>query len=517
MILISFSFSSATIFGEPNENDIKLQENKFQEKIITWIDRCVIQGHTSAVRIIDHTMNKDPEKIEQFEIEVWSDSEEKIVTPYATETGSDTGIFEVTVFFYTTDEATSQRIRAFAGDTIFARHVINGIFDDGSGNRVSVSGMPMVAEITVLDDTRHGKFSEIIYGPCTISYLERLQKGIRAHQFEMFFPSPLKQIQSGLHADEVVCKESLALVTRNDGSPACVKKQSITKLIERGWSITNNEKASFETITPESKLATFYAQPQITSVILKQDSTIRVHLFSYIKEPDGWDMVFDRIFEEVPNNFKIGVIENTPENLDEFILSGKESTPSRIKAELLKESGYYVVYLTSDKSLKPGKYDLSVVSVDKKGTVIQKPLFVTAVNADTTSMQDNTVKLQFSKDSWVVNLENISESEYWIREDQRSPWPPSQILNITQENIHPDVKEMIDYMWSDDAKYIPSERDKNVLVVKNDHNFNANPKEIHNWLETTYVQQFKRNLDDSFSSYIKYDDKIYSFGFVIAD
>ena len=174
-------------------------------------------------------------------------------------------------------------------------------------------------------------------------------------------------------------------------------------------------------------------------------------------------------------------------------------------------------YPTSDKSLEPGKYDLSVVSVDKEGTVIQKPLFVTAVNPDTTSMQENTVKLQFSKGSWVVNLENISESEYWNKEDRRSPWPPSPILNITEDNIHPDVRDMIDAMWSKDAEYIPSEHDKTILLVEVNQDFNAEPQEIRDWLETTYVQQFQRNLDDSFSSYIKYDDKIYSFGFVIAD
>ena len=297
----------------------------------------------------------------------------------------------------------------------------------------------------------------------------------------------------------------------------CVKPGSILKLIERGWAITNNENTSFKITTSESKLATFYAQPQITSIILKQESTVRIHLFSYVKEPDGWDMVFNRIFDEVPDNFKIGIIGNTPENLDEFVISGKEITPSGIKAELLKENGYFVVYLTSYKSLEPGEYDLSVVSVDKKGTVIQKPLFVTVVNPDVTSINDNTVKLQFSKGSWGVNLENISELEYWLREDRRTPWPPSPILDITQDNIHLDVKEMIDAMWSEDAEYIPSEYDKKILEVKTNRDFNADPQEIRNWLESTYVQQFKRNLDDSFSSYIKYDDKIYSFEFVIAD
>jgi len=72
-------------------------------------------------------------------------------------------------------------------------------------------------------------------------------------------------------------------------------------------------------------------------------------------------------------------------------------------------------------------------------------------------------------------------------------------------------------MWSQDAKYIPSEYDKKILLVENNVDLNVNPQKIREWLETTYVQQFKRNLDDSFSSYVRYDDRIYSFGFVIAD
>jgi len=47
--------------------------------------------------------------------------------------------------------------------------------------------------------------------------------------------SPLKQIKSGISIDEIRCKESLTLVTKHDGSPACVKSSTIPKLIERGW------------------------------------------------------------------------------------------------------------------------------------------------------------------------------------------------------------------------------------------------------------------------------------------
>ncbi len=47
--------------------------------------------------------------------------------------------------------------------------------------------------------------------------------------------SPLKQIKSGIAINEIQCKESLILVTKHDGSPACVKPETIQKLIERNW------------------------------------------------------------------------------------------------------------------------------------------------------------------------------------------------------------------------------------------------------------------------------------------
>ena len=48
--------------------------------------------------------------------------------------------------------------------------------------------------------------------------------------------SPLKQSKSGVKPDLVDCKSSLVLIIKNsDGSPACVKLETKTKLFERGW------------------------------------------------------------------------------------------------------------------------------------------------------------------------------------------------------------------------------------------------------------------------------------------
>jgi len=48
--------------------------------------------------------------------------------------------------------------------------------------------------------------------------------------------SPLKQMQSGVSAKDVLCKEGLELIFKvSDGSAACVIPSTVSKLIERGW------------------------------------------------------------------------------------------------------------------------------------------------------------------------------------------------------------------------------------------------------------------------------------------
>jgi len=48
--------------------------------------------------------------------------------------------------------------------------------------------------------------------------------------------APLKQMQSGVSAESVVCKEGLELIFKaSDGSAACVMPSSVSKLVERGW------------------------------------------------------------------------------------------------------------------------------------------------------------------------------------------------------------------------------------------------------------------------------------------
>ena len=63
---------------------------------------------------------------------------------------------------------------------------------------------------------------------------------------EVFAPShpeytgvdpPLKQVAQGISPDQVICKEGLELIIKNNGSSACVRFETAVKLEQRGWGV----------------------------------------------------------------------------------------------------------------------------------------------------------------------------------------------------------------------------------------------------------------------------------------
>lgn len=48
--------------------------------------------------------------------------------------------------------------------------------------------------------------------------------------------SPLEQSRFGIDSHDIVCKQNLQLVMKSeDGSPACIRSDTVSKLVERGW------------------------------------------------------------------------------------------------------------------------------------------------------------------------------------------------------------------------------------------------------------------------------------------
>jgi len=105
--------------------------------------------------------------------------------------------------------------------------------------------------------------------------------------------SPLKQIKSGIQAQDVKCNQGLQLLIKTEeGSPICVKPDTASKLIQRGWAkeiVTQTSQSSecAGTQVPSSGLGTNI----IPVLIMSPNSTATVcvtynFLYSWAQYPN---------------------------------------------------------------------------------------------------------------------------------------------------------------------------------------------------------------------------------------
>jgi hypothetical protein len=96
---------------------------------VQWLEASYPASGTGVVRIIDPDMNLDPEAVDNFDVDVWSDSDAGGIDLTVTETNEATGIFDGTVFFTITDESSGHRLRVAEGDTVTAEYEDNTLPD----------------------------------------------------------------------------------------------------------------------------------------------------------------------------------------------------------------------------------------------------------------------------------------------------------------------------------------------------------------------------------------------------
>ena len=96
---------------------------------VQWLEASYPASGTGVVRIIDPDMNLDPEAVDNFDVDVWSDSDAGGIDLTVTETNEATGIFEGTVFFTVADESSGHRLRVSEGDTVTAEYEDNTLPD----------------------------------------------------------------------------------------------------------------------------------------------------------------------------------------------------------------------------------------------------------------------------------------------------------------------------------------------------------------------------------------------------
>jgi hypothetical protein len=92
---------------------------------VQWLEASYPASGTGVVRVIDADMNLNPEAIDNFAVDAWSDSDAGGIDLTVTETNEATGIFEGTVFFTTANDSSGHRLRVAEGDTVTAEYEDN--------------------------------------------------------------------------------------------------------------------------------------------------------------------------------------------------------------------------------------------------------------------------------------------------------------------------------------------------------------------------------------------------------
>ncbi len=92
---------------------------------VQWLEASYPASGTGVVRVIDADMNLNPEQVDNFTVDAWSDSDAGGIDLTVTETNEATGIFEGTVFFTVANDSSGHRLRVAEGDTVTAEYEDN--------------------------------------------------------------------------------------------------------------------------------------------------------------------------------------------------------------------------------------------------------------------------------------------------------------------------------------------------------------------------------------------------------
>lgn len=248
-LLIILLVISITIPVTSFAEQIETEEN-FQTGIVQWDSRCYSTHDAALVTMIDRDMNLDSNITDQFQITVWSDwleeetGESKIIPVNVIETGNSTGVFESLVFFGSAyDESSGHRIPIGIENEISAKYTDYTVSDSDeleiiettSGKILSIGGAwERWAEHSSPYDI------PLVYDPCLKKQMDLVGTGDDFAQLDVVYPPPLKQIESGLHLDEIICKDHLVLIKKNNGYRYCVNSETVSFLHERGWATKAN-------------------------------------------------------------------------------------------------------------------------------------------------------------------------------------------------------------------------------------------------------------------------------------
>lgn len=123
------------------------------------------------------------------------------------------------------------------------------------------------------------------------------------------YPPPLQQVESGIPANDIQCKQDLELIFKaENGSPACVKPNTAQKLNERGWAHNTLSHSAHTIISMQtmnvtnSNLSVNYTITNAKILDIKADKRDATIIISMQTSGDGnLNIVIPRTLVEYPN------------------------------------------------------------------------------------------------------------------------------------------------------------------------------------------------------------------------
>jgi len=139
-----------TVSYEFNEDEVVVGSALIRWNVgeAQWLESSYPAGASGVVRVVDPDMNWDPENVDNFEVDVWSDSDAGGISLVITETNEATGVFEGTVSFTVDDESSGHRLRVAEGDTITISYEDNTLPDPyTTSDDLDITGTAIIGTI----------------------------------------------------------------------------------------------------------------------------------------------------------------------------------------------------------------------------------------------------------------------------------------------------------------------------------------------------------------------------------
>jgi len=115
---------------------------------IQWLEGSYPASGSGIIRAIDPDMNLNPESVDSFDIDIWSDTAAGGISLRVTETNEATGIFEGTVFFTVNQGSSGSRLAVSEGDTVTASYEDNTLPDPYStADEIDISATTLIGTI----------------------------------------------------------------------------------------------------------------------------------------------------------------------------------------------------------------------------------------------------------------------------------------------------------------------------------------------------------------------------------